>query len=61
MPMEHRFDIEGGTFIVNTLMVVLGEGLNLSQGVCERVKLRLMIYYLDEKALGKALNEMWVL
>ena len=56
MPMEHRFDIEGGTFIVNTLMVVLGEGLNRSQGICERVKVRLMIYYLDEKVLGKALN-----
>jgi hypothetical protein len=59
--MDDRFDIEGGTFIVNTLMVVLGEGLNRSQGICERVNVRLMIHYLDEKVLGKALNEMWVL
>ena len=62
MHVEDRFDIKDGTVIVNKLIVVVSsQGLRLSQGVCERVTLGLMIDYLDEKVLCKVFDEIWVL
>jgi hypothetical protein len=60
---EDGVDIGGCTVCVKKLMVgvVLGEVLNQIHGVCERVKLGLMVYYFDEKVLRKALDEMRVL